>query len=423
MSLCQDKQIKGFLLFLCSFAVLLVGTGIILAIYQINDVGFLFFTHDEAVVSSLLKQGVSKEVIAVAFTNTEISKDGRLLLAATGLGKQTEISMRPFLNQFQQATYIAILCAVVFLLFVLAMGVFVFFWKRKRLYQQADKVLTNYINGDYTCHLPQNYEGAIFQIFSLVEQLSTMLQSKNEMEHKTKEFLKDTISDISHQLKTPLTAIAMYQEIIENEPENEETVKKFAIKMGFSLKRMEQLIISMLKITRLDTGNIVFEKKSCRVSELIFHSINELTTRAKNENKQIQIDGNGEQRLICDMEWTGEAIGNIVKNALDHTQTGEAVHITWERTPTMLRIFISDNGSGIAPEDIHHIFKRFYRSKHSLDTQGIGLGLPLAKSIIEGQGGVIRTKRSRKWHKVYAFVPYRTVRSNSPDCKLLLLFF
>lgn len=389
MNLCRDKQIKGFLLFLISFALLLVGTETVLAIYQVNDVEVLWLTHDEAVVSSLLEQGVSKEAIVTALTNTEISEDGRSLLAATGLGKQTGINMRPFLNQFQQSTFCITLCAVMFLLLVLSIGMFVFFWKRKRFYQQADKVLTNYINGDYSCHLPQNYEGAIFQIFSSIEQLATMLQSKNETEHKAKEFLKDTISDISHQLKTPLAALTMYQEIIESEPENAETVKQFAAKMGISLKRMEQLILSMLKITRLDTGNIVFEKKSCRVSELITHSVNELTTRAKNENKQIQIDGDGEQQLICDMEWTGEAIGNIVKNALDHTQAGGIVRITWDRAPAMFQIFISDNGSGIAPEDIHHIFKRFYRSKQSLDTQGIGLGLPLAKSIIEGQDGVI----------------------------------
>lgn len=124
--------------------------------------------------------------------------------------------------------------------------------------------------------------------------------------------MKDTISDISHQLKTPLAALTMYQEIIESEPENAETVKQFAAKMGISLKRMEQLILSMLKITRLDTGNIIL-RKSCRVSELIAHSVNDLTTRAKSESKQIQIDGDGEQQLICDMEWTGEAIGNIVK--------------------------------------------------------------------------------------------------------------
>lgn len=118
------------------------------------------------------------------------------------------------------------------------------------------------------------------------------------------------------------------------------------------------------------------------MSELIAHSVNDLTTRAKSESKQIQIDGDGEQQLICDMEWTGEAIGNIVKNALDHTQAGGIVRITWERTPAMFRIFISDNGNGIVPEDIYHIFKRFYRSKHSLDTQGIGLGLPLPSPLL-----------------------------------------
>ena len=368
MSLYQDRQIKGFLLFLTLFALLFVGTATVLTIYQVNDAEVLWLKHDEAVSSSLLEQGVPKEVVAVAFTNTDISDDGRSLLAAAGLGKQSESSMRPYFNQFQRSAFCTMLCTVLFFLFVLAIGIFIFFWKRKRLYQQADKILLNYINGDYSCHLPQNYEGAIYQVFSSIEQLATMLQSKNE---------------------TPLAALTMYQEIIESEPENAETVKQFAAKMGISLKRMEQLILSMLKITRLDTGNIIFEKKSCRVSELIAHSVNDLTTRAKSESKQIQIDGDGEQQLICDMEWTGEAIGNIVKNALDHTQAGGIVRITWERTPAMFRIFISDNGNGIVPEDIYHIFKRFYRSKHSLDTQGIGLGLPLAKSIIEGQNGVI----------------------------------
>lgn len=389
MSLYRDKQIRGFCFFLAFFALLLLGIGINFGISQINNAKTLYLTHDEAVASSLLEQGVSRDVIAVALNNTEISDDGRMLLAAAGIGEQTKNDTLSFIHQFQQSTSYALIAIAAFLLFVFAVGTFVFFWQRKRLYLQADKVLSNYINGDYSCHLPQNNEGAIFQIFSSVEQLSTMLQSKSETEHKAKEFLRDTISDISHQLKTPLAALTMYQEIIENEPENVDIVKQFSTKMGTSLKRMEQLILSMLKITRLDTGNIVFEKSSCHVAELIAHSINELITRAENENKEILIDGNPEQLLVCDMEWTGEAIGNIVKNALDHTQSGGEVHITWERTPAMLRIFIADNGGGIAPEDIHHIFKRFYRSKHSLDTQGIGLGLALAKSIIEGQGGVI----------------------------------
>ena len=107
------------------------------------------------------------------------------------MGKQSESSMRPYFNQFQRSAFCTMLCTVLFFLFVLAIGIFIFFWKRKRLYQQADKILLNYINGDYSCHLPQNYEGAIYQVFSSIEQLATMLQSKNETERKAKEFLKN----------------------------------------------------------------------------------------------------------------------------------------------------------------------------------------------------------------------------------------
>lgn len=130
---------------------------------------------------------------------------------------------------------------------------------------------------------------------------------------------------------------------------------------------------------------------------MIAHSIRELTTRAENENKQIIVEKSPDEQLTCDMEWTGEAIGNIVKNALDHTVSGDVIHISWERTPAMVRISIADNGDGIAEEDIHHIFKRFYRSKHTLETPGIGLGLSLAKSIVEGQGGFL-TVQSKLHH-------------------------
>ena len=268
-------------------------------------------------------------------------------------------------------------------------GTLFFLHRRSRLYQHAAEIVRQYMDGDFSSHLPQNQEGDLFQLFSEIEQLSTMLQSKNEAEHKNKEFLKSTISDISHQLKTPLAALMMYQEILESEPDNSDTVREFAGKMGVSLQRMEQLIQSMLKITRLDSGSIVFERRDILVTELIDRAIRDLQIRADQEGKTIQIEGKSEERLLCDPEWTSEALGNLVKNALDHTAADGHIRIAWSRTPAMLQIQVSDDGGGIAPEDIHHIFKRFYRSRHTLDAPGIGLGLPLAKSIVEGQGGVI----------------------------------
>ena len=346
-------------------------------------------TQNEAIASSLLAQGVSREKIINAFINNEISIEGKELLQMLGIDKQNLFLDNHNLSQFQQLTYSYATCISVVLVLILLIGTFYFFRKRRALYLQADTVITKYINGDYSCHLPQNQDGAIFQLFSKIEELATMLQSKSEIEHKSKDFLKSTISDISHQLKTPLAALIMYQEIIAAEPDNVATVTSFSAKIGISLARMERLIQSMLKITRLDTGNIIFEKECILVYELVSYSITDLITRSQNEGKHIFIDGSPNEQIVCDLEWTGEAIGNLVKNALDHTDSGGIIHITWEHTPTMLRIFVIDNGNGIAPEDIHHIFKRFYRSKKTLKTPGIGLGLSLAKSIVEGQGGFI----------------------------------
>ncbi len=389
MSIFRDRQIKRFSFFIAIYSILLVGAASWFCQSQIAAAKSMFVEHDTAIVSSLLEQGVSNEAIATAIFNTEVSTSGIELLNFLGIEENTIGSSLPYFSQFQYHLLIKICLFCVVLILVLLVGIFAFLWIRNRLFQQAGKIVGNYINNDYSCHLPQHSEGEIFHLFASVEQLATMLQSQKETEHKTKEFLKNTISDISHQLKTPLAALTMYQEIIENEPDNVETVKEFSEKIGTALKRMGQLILSMLKITRLDTGNIVFGQAPCFVKEVVENAINELTTRATHENKQIIVKGEHNQVIICDMDWTSEAVGNLVKNALDHTEPGGTIRITWEKSPTMLRIFVSDNGNGIEPEDIHHIFKRFYRSKHSLDTPGIGLGLPLAKSIIEGQGGLI----------------------------------
>lgn len=389
MSFYQDRQIRAYGLFLACISVCIAGMGLLLSSIQMNLAKDIYLSRSEAIAASLLAQDVPHTVIAAALTNTEVSEEGAALLARIGVNAKTESGLLPFYAQLQRSSFTAAAGIAILLVTALFAGTWVFFSARKRLYCQADQAVSGYLCGDYSQHLPRSGEGAIYQIFAQVEQLATMLQAKTETERQAKEFLKKSISDISHQLKTPLAALTMYQEIIADEPEHPDTVREFSAKMSVSLKRMEYLIQAMLKITRLDTGNIVFEKDCLKVAALVSQSIRELTTRAERENKQILVDGDAGQQLVCDRDWTCEAIGNIVKNALDHTDPGGTVRIHWEHTPAMLRIFITDNGSGIAPEDIHHIFKRFYRSKRSLDTQGIGLGLPLAKSIIEGQGGII----------------------------------
>lgn len=401
MNLFRDKQIRYFGIFLVSFALLIFLFGMGLNAVQEKAIQNLFLSHDRAMVTSLIDQGVSKDVIAKAVMNTVSSPEGTALLANIGITEHTAIRFLPFIAKFQQVSSYSMLLAGAFLTILLFIGTFIFLWKREQLYLQAAKVITCFTEGDFSCHMSQMNEGTIYRLFASVDQLATILQSKNEAGHKAKEFLKNTISDISHQLKTPLAALAMYHEIISDEPDNIETVTEYSEKTGLALKRMEQLIQAMLKITRLDAGSIVFEKESCRIAELIYQATSELTTRAASEGKEIRIDESPDETVLCDKQWTSEAIGNIVKNALDHTDSGGKIHISWNRTPAMIRILISDNGTGISPEDLHHIFKRFYRSKESMDIQGVGLGLSLSKSIVEGQGGIISVQST--WHEGTVF--------------------
>ena len=395
MSLLHDKYNRWYCIFIAALVPLLFLIGLTVIDTQTAAAKEMFLTHDNAIATSLLEEGVSKEVIATALMNTETDTAGNKFLAEIGLSNNTDIENLPYVSTIKNTTLISLFVMLFLWTLLLFLGTMLFLYRREKLYRKSENIIKDYIDGNYTVHLPQSNEGNIYQLLASVDQLATMLQAKNDTEQKTKEFLKNTISDISHQLKTPLSALMMYQEIIENEPDNPETVKEFSFKIGTALKRIEQLIQSMLKITKIDAGSIYFEKSNYSISNILNHAINELTTRANNEKKEIVINGDLEQMLYCDIEWTGEAIGNIVKNALDHTDAGGKITISCERTPVMIRIFITDNGHGIAGEDIHHIFKRFYRSKNTSDSQGIGLGLPLAKVIIEGQGGILSVQSER----------------------------
>ena len=125
------------------------------------------------------------------------------------------------------------------------------------------------------------------------------------------------------------------------------------------------------------------------MAELLSCMERHFSYRAEREGKTLLLSGDNDVTLLCDRSWLTEAVSNLVKNAFDHTKRGDTVRIEWRQFASVVQITVKDNGSGIHPEDLHHIFKRFYRSRFSKDTQGLGLGLPLTKSIVEAHGGTI----------------------------------
>ncbi len=264
-----------------------------------------------------------------------------------------------------------------------------YFKEQDEILEHAADQIREYISGSKDARIECQEEGELYRIFHEVNSLAAILNAHIEKEGREKEFLRNTISDISHQLKTPLAALNIYNGILQGEAEDLPTVREFAGLSEQELERIETLIQNLLKISKFDAGTIMMEKKRKNVSEMMERVRKRFDFRAVQEGKKIVLAGDESSDFDCDCSWLSEAIANIVKNALDHTEEGEFVRIEWKTSASLLQIAVEDNGSGIHPEDLYFIFKRFYRSRYSKDTQGIGLGLPLAKSIIEAHGGSI----------------------------------
>ena len=264
-----------------------------------------------------------------------------------------------------------------------------YFRKRNKILEQAAAQIRSYLDGNTDARIDCDEEGELFHLFHCVNTLAAVLNAHAANENWEKEFLKNTISDISHQLKTPLAALNIYNGLLQGEAEEYPAIKEFAKLSEQELDRIDTLVQNLLKITKLDAGSIVIEKHCENVADMLRDVELHFAYRAKQEQKEIVLSGAEDIWLSCDRDWMLEAIDNLVKNALDHTGKGGCIQMEWKQFASTVQILIKDNGNGIHPEDLHHIFKRFYRSRFSQDTQGIGLGLPLAKAIIEAHNGTI----------------------------------
>ena len=260
---------------------------------------------------------------------------------------------------------------------------------QERRMEDAAHRIADYILDRRKGGIECNEEGAMYHLFHEVNSLVTIADAHADSERQAKEFLRRTISDISHQLKTPIAALNIYNGILQQEAADAATVREFTALSEQELDRMETLVQNLLKMARLDAGAINLEQSPEHLPELLEHVREQYSFRAEQKGKEIGLEGDEQAVLTCDRVWLTEAIGNLLKNALDHTARGDRILIRWRQSPCLTTISVEDTGRGIHPEDLYHIFKRFYRSRFSKDTQGIGLGLPLAKSIIEAHQGSI----------------------------------
>ncbi len=291
----------------------------------------------------------------------------------------------------QNALYLLLVSSVCVAVTVLALC-YQHLRTQDQMLEDAALQITEYLLDRRKGGIECNEEGAIYHLLHEVNSLVTIADAHADSERQAKEFLRDTISDISHQLKTPIAALNIYNGILQQEAADTATVQEFTKRSEQELDRIGSLVQNLLKMARLDAGAITLERSEENVSDLIEQIKRQYLFRAEQEGKQIELDGDEQTVLVCDRVWLAEAIGNLVKNSLDHTSQGDHILLKWRQSPCLTQIMVEDTGAGVHPEDLYHIFKRFYRSRFSKDTQGIGLGLPLAKSIIEAHQGSIEVR-------------------------------
>ncbi len=364
--------------------------------------------HDYAVAGYLSGSGVDNGQIVTAFTSDKTGADtkaGASLLASSGYKESTQNSLLPVVESFHQKFALTmLLISVLFSLAILAV-LYLGEQLRGKQLETAAGQLRRFMDGDTAVRLADCGEGSLARLFAAVNAMATSLTAHIDKEKQNRQFLKDTVSDISHQLKTPLAALQMYNEIICDEKTGNQVVESFTDKSRRELERMGNLIQNLLKLARLDAGTIELEKAVFSLHSFLEKCIGSFATRAAQEGKSITLQCGDGPMLCLDETWLGEAVGNIIKNALDHTDSGDSIEISCQEAAAATEIIIRDNGAGIHPEDIHHIFKRFYRSRFSKDKQGVGIGLALAKAIVEKHGGAVTVQselgRGAEFHLIF----------------------
>lgn len=296
--------------------------------------------------------------------------------------KELEISMN---------TSLKINIAIIVVLGVIAIIVaLIYTSKRDKNLREINKYLDKVNNGNYELKIEENGEDEISRLRNELYKTTILLRESAENSEKEKTNLSNSLADISHQLKTPLTSIRIMLDNIEENPNmDEKTRNEFIEEISRQIDWISSLVISLLKLAKFDAGAIIMQDTQINVKKLIDNVINNLAIMI--DIKNIKIDEKIDEDVIlrADYNWQLEALTNIIKNCIEHSKEDSSIKIEVENNSIFVKIKITDEGEGIAKEDLSHIFERFYKSKQASENS-IGIGLSLAKTIIEKENGYIK---------------------------------
>lgn len=366
--------------------------------------------NNQAIIGNILSKRPELEEDIIDIVTQGNSKDnvdfGQKILSKYNYNDNISLNNEPIINE--SIRYIfninwMFLCIILILFIILALSYF------KKIYEDI-KDMTDYVyNSSEGVRFEmknRNQDGQIGLLKTELIKMTNILKEKVELLNNEKIFLNNTISDISHQLKTPMTSLVILNDLMyEDLPQ--ETKIEFLDKIKSQLNRMEWLVKSMLKLSKVEAKVIDFEKKEVKIKELIKRSVAPSLIPMEIKNIELSISGDDNTSYIGDINWSSEAFVNIIKNCIEHTPQGGKINISYDENPIYCEVVIKDSGEGIDKKDLPHIFKRFYKGKASKE-DSVGIGLAMSKSIIESQNGDIYVNSEKNQGTEFHIIFHKT---------------
>ena len=277
-------------------------------------------------------------------------------------------------------------------------------YERYRKIASLASDINSVLHGDNAISLENYTEGELAILHSEIYKMTIRLREQQQKLMSDKAYLADSIADISHQIRTPLTSINLLVQLLSAPNLSDERRQELTHELYGLLSRIDWLITTLLKISKLDAGTVQFKVEKVSLETLINKSCSTLLVPIELRGQELVINATGD--FVGDLAWTCEAIGNIVKNCMEHTSEGGKIEIEATENALYTEIVIKDNGTGISKEDMPHIFERFYKGKDS-DDKSFGVGLALARMIITSQKGTVKAENRKPTGAMFSIRFYK----------------
>lgn len=369
----------------------------------------LIFMGLTVFMNMLVYQNYCRKVnTALASMLSEIRKqyplvaEEALVSVLNGNGEEAEVFLEDFgiesgtvnlLKDMEQGCYESLGYFLPLMACSLAASFVVMFFYFREEHKRIGEI-TEYIQAihqrKYDLCLMENEEGEISRLKNELYKITVMLKEQAENSRQEKEAMKDSLADISHQMKTPMTSVLLLLDNLREHTDMPEAVRReFLSQMNRQLQWVNALVLSLLKLSRLTAGVVEMKREKIFLYEFFEEIRENLRLLAEVRNVTVSVQENREIVLWGDAYWEREAFTNLLKNALEHTPAGKEVRVSFEENYFYTKVVIEDEGEGMDEGEQRHIFERFYRGKYSTEG-GVGIGLSLAKKIVERDGGTVR---------------------------------